>query len=369
MAVHADRDALGGATGFHGLAIDEASLNLERFARLVQRKLRGDEVSFELWGLAIDQTLAAEEQGTTAGTFIVLTVIAALTVVGASLRAYWPTALTAIGVGALMIWLKGISALVGIKGGIVIELIVPIAMVSLGVDFAVHATRRYQEERSKGLLPPEALRIGMAGVLGALLLAMLSDGIAFLSNVSSGIEAIVHFGFAAGIAVFSSFIVLGIILPVALMRVDVLRSSSGIRHGWPMWVQLLGGGGVTALTGTGVILLVAVNQMLGASIIFLSAFIFVAVPLAILSLKRSRGNRLANCCCRDNGSSFPSGAIGRVVRCEGFLLGRLYPRGRTRQTGHSRRKPHRRRSYCRHQRRFSISEGPKSDCFICRQAC
>ena len=38
--------------------------------------------------------------------------------------------------------------LVGIKGGLVIELIVPIAMVSLGVDFAVHAVRRYQEERS-----------------------------------------------------------------------------------------------------------------------------------------------------------------------------------------------------------------------------
>jgi predicted RND superfamily exporter protein len=291
MAVHADRDGLGGATGFRGLAIDEASLNLERFARLVQTELRGDEVSYELWGIAIDQTLAAEEQGTTAGAFILLTVIAALTVVGASLRAYWPTALTAIGVGGLMIWLKGLSALLGIKGGLVIELIVPIAMVSLGVDFAVHATRRYQEERSKGLLPPHALSIGMGSVIGALFLAMLSDGIAFLSNVSSGIEAIVHFGFAAGIAVFSSFIVLGVVLPVALMRVDVLRNNSTIQHTWPMWAQLLGSGGVTALTGTGVILLLAVNQVLGAAILFMTAVAFVAAPLAVLFFKRARGDR------------------------------------------------------------------------------
>lgn len=288
MAVQADNDALGGATGFRGLATDEASLNLERFARTVQAQLRGDEESYELWGLAIDQTLAAEEQGATAGAFIVLTVIAALTVVGASLRAYWPTALTAIGVGALMIWLKGLTALVGIKGGLVIELIVPIAMVSLGVDFAVHAARRYQEERGKGLMPPNALRIGMAGVIGALLLAMLSDGIAFLSNVPSGIEAIVHFGLAAGIAVFSSFTMLGIVLPVALMRVDMLRDASTVRRRWPLWAQLVGSGGVTALTGTGVILLVAVDQVLGAVILFLTALAFVAGPVAVLFFKRAK---------------------------------------------------------------------------------
>jgi predicted RND superfamily exporter protein len=291
MAVEADNVALGGATGFRGLATDEASLNLERFARLVQAQLRGNESSYELWGLAIDQTLAAEEQGATAGAFIVLTVIAALTVVGASLRAYWPTALTAVGIGALMIWLKGLSALVGIKGGLVVELIVPIAMVSLGVDFAVHAIRRYQEERGKGLIPPNALRVGMAGVIGALLLAMLSDGIAFLSNVPSGIEAIAHFGLAAGIAVFSSFVVLGIVLPVCLMRIDQLRSQSTIRQDWPRWAQLVGGSGVTVLTGTGVILLVAVDQVIGAAVLFLTALAFIVIPAVALALKSARDDQ------------------------------------------------------------------------------
>ena len=107
--------------------------------------------------------------------FIMLTVIAAVLIVGLSLRSYWAMALTGVGLSILMIWLKGFSNLAGIKGGLVIELIVPIAMSSLGVDFAVHAVRRYQEEKSLGYTPGQALRSGLAGVFGALVLAMLSD--------------------------------------------------------------------------------------------------------------------------------------------------------------------------------------------------
>jgi predicted RND superfamily exporter protein len=281
FTVHADNKALGGTSEFRSIVASEAGRNIERFARNIQATMRGGEETYELWGLAIDQTLASEEQGKTAGLFIVLTVIAALVVVGASLRSYWPTALTAVGIGGLMIWLKGLSAIVGIKGGLIVELIVPIAMVSLGVDFAVHATRRYQEERNLGLAPRLALIAGMGGVIGALLLAMLSDGIAFLSNVASGIEAVAHFGLAAGIAVVSSFTVLGIVLPLALMRIDeMLDSRPNVRvPGWLPWVAAAG---VTALTGAGVILLVAIDKAIGAGVLLSTMALFIFAPLVIL---------------------------------------------------------------------------------------
>ncbi len=285
VTVHADNDALGGTSAFRTIAANEAGRNIERFARNIQATMRGDEKTYELWGIAIDQTLAAEEQGRTAGTFIVLTVIAALAVVGASLRSYWATALTAVGIGGLMIWLKGLSALVGIKGGLIVELIVPIAMVSLGVDFAVHAARRYQEERQLGVPPKAALRAGMTGVIGALLLAMLSDGIAFLSNVPSGIEAVVHFGLAAGIAVVSSFVVLGIVLPLALMKIDELLESRQA-SATPRWVSVLAAGGVTTLTGAGVILLVAIDQAIGAGVLLAAAALFILAPVAVLRLRK-----------------------------------------------------------------------------------
>lgn len=283
VLVVADNEALGGGSRSIGLATDEATLNRERFARKVQEVLRGSEETIQVWGIAIDINLSSEEQGSSAGLYITLTVIAALAVVGLTLRSYWATALTAVGIGWLMVWLKGLSALVGIKGGLVVELIVPIAMVSLGVDFAVHAARRYQEERRQGLIPNKALRVGMTGVLGALSLAMLSDGIAFLSNVPSGIEAVVQFGLAAGIAVFSAFTVLGIVMPLALMRLEHLSLSSE-----PVGVPLRVAAaiGATSAIGSAVIILVAVNLQIGISLIGLATVIFIGAPCVYLSSGR-----------------------------------------------------------------------------------
>ena len=144
LVVIADNDALGGGLNQIGLSGDETVLNKERFARNAQRILRGEQDAYRLWGIAIDSFLEAEEEGTTAGIYVLLTVIAVLAVVGIALRSYWATALTAVGIAMLMVWLKGIVALVGLKGGLINDFLVPIAMVSLGVDFAVHAVRRYR---------------------------------------------------------------------------------------------------------------------------------------------------------------------------------------------------------------------------------
>ena len=155
-------------------------------------------------------------------------------------------------------------------------------MVSLGVDFAVHAVRRYREERINGYGPRMALRIGFAGVLTALALAMASDGIAFLSNVPSGIEAVTHFGLSAGIAVFSSFIVLGVIVPLILMRIENLGQSS-IRANYILkLLYWIGISGVITTTGFAVIFTVALNAKIGVLILFGIAIVFIGIPLLVV---------------------------------------------------------------------------------------
>ena len=290
FGVMADNEKLGGdSSSGGGISADESDLDKEEFNRNVQRVIRGEERTYRLWGIAIDQNLEAEDEGKTAGIFVMFTVIAALIVVGIALRSYWAMALTGAGLGALMIWLKGISNLVGLKGGLTIELIVPIAMIALGVDFAVHAMRRYQEEKAFGYAPRRALKVAFAGVMGALVLAMLSDGIAFLSNASSGIEAIIHFGIAAGIAAVSSFVVLGVIVPLAAMRIDQVRrprpgSASLVRRA----LSLVGSGGVAALFATGVLLLV-VGLAIPGVVIFLVAILgSLVIPVLVLR-RRNRG--------------------------------------------------------------------------------
>ena len=291
--VLADNEKLGGDSGSGGgISADESDLDKEEFNRNVQRVVRGDESTYRLWGIAIDQNLEAEDEGQTAGIFVMFTVIAAVVVVGISLRSYWAMALTGVGLGALMIWLKGISNLIGLKGGLTIELIVPIAMIALGVDFAVHAIRRYHEEKALGYTPRRAFRIGFAGVLGALVLAMLSDGIAFLSNSASEIEAIVHFSIAAGIAAASSFLLLGVTVPLAAMRIDRLRRPRpGSVSVVARIITLTSGAGVVALTGASVLFLVVGFAIPGVVILLATIVGFLVIPTMMMRW-RNRGLEL-----------------------------------------------------------------------------
>ena len=287
--VAADNEKLGGGISRAGLSVDDTVIDKERFDRNLQDVLRGDQETFRVWGIAIDQNLEAEDEGRIAGMFVMFTVIGALVVVGISLRSYWAMALTGVGLGVLVLWLKGISNLVGLKSDLIIDLIVPIAMISLGVDFAVHAIRRYQEERAAGHLPQRALAVGLTGVLGVLVLAMLTDGIAFLSNASSGIEAVIHFGLAAGIAVASSFVVLGVVIPLALAQVDALRDGPRTTPSFAGRAMTAAAGvGVSALCATAVLLLVVGLSIPGLVILMAAAVCFLVAPALMLRRRHAR---------------------------------------------------------------------------------
>jgi predicted RND superfamily exporter protein len=285
----ADNDKLGGGTFETTPGADDTTLDKEEFNRDVQELLRGDEESIRVWGIGLDATLEAIDEAQRAGIFIMLTVIAALIVVGISLRSYWAVALTGGGLAVLMIWLKGISNLAGIEGGLIIDLIVPIAMISLGVDFAVHALRRYKEERDLGYDPGRALRIGFTGVLGALVLAMLSDSVAFLSNASSGIDAVIAFGVTASIASVSSFLVLGVVVPLAMMRIDVMRTpAAGAGSVLRRLLAFLAVVVVAVMFAATVILLVAVSVALGAAVALLSIALAIGLPALVLWRRSAR---------------------------------------------------------------------------------
>ena len=230
--VASDNALLGGGPPILSLSNDEVTLDKERFNRRIQETLRGDETNYRLWGLAIDVNLESLEQGRTALPYIGATVLLVLIVVGVTLRSWFSAGLAFVGLLMVLVWLKGGSNLVGLNSSLTLDLIVPIAMVSLGVDFFIHASARYQEERRFDRAPSVALGTGLAGVIGALTLAMLSDGIAFLANLTSGIETIIGFAVAAGIATVASYLVMGIFLPLLRMRLDGNRQF-GLRRSSP----------------------------------------------------------------------------------------------------------------------------------------
>ncbi len=192
----------------------------EEYSREAVNLLSGEGKTLEALGVAIDVNLTSEEQGEAAGPFIGFTILAVLIIVGIVYRSYWALAVTGAALGALIVWLYGISNLIGLENDLILSLIVPIAMISFGVDFAFHSLGRYQEERRLGHSPRRAFGIGMTAVIAALVLALASDTAAFLANTSSGIESTIQFGIATSIALAAAFMLLGIVTPLAVATIE-----------------------------------------------------------------------------------------------------------------------------------------------------
>lgn len=215
-----DNNLLGGGRTSFSLTSDPAILFKEQLGREIEMILLGDQLSYNLWGLAIDTNLETIDESSQSLPYIILAILLVNLVAALSLRSLKSFIVIGIGLLVLMAWLMGISSLLGIKKSITTDLIVPIAMVSLGVDFFIHSISRYQEELGKTPYPRKAMASGLIAVSGAITLAMISDGIAFMANLTSNIETIVDFGIAAGIAVGSAYIVMGWVLPLVLLEID-----------------------------------------------------------------------------------------------------------------------------------------------------
>ena len=140
--------------------------------------------------------------------------------------------LAVTGLVVSIVWMAGFSVLLGpdylgITGPFnQIAIAVPVLLVGLGVDYSVHLSSRYREERGAGKVPPEAARIAVATVGVALLLATVTTVIGFLSNAISPLPPIADFGWFAAAGILSSFVVLGGLVPAARNLLDRRRRAA-----------------------------------------------------------------------------------------------------------------------------------------------
>lgn len=272
----ADNEQLGFSTGGVTLGTDTAP---EEYARKAVDLLNQTGGPIDAHGVAIDVNLTSEEQGQEAGPFIGFTILAVLLIVGLTFRSYWVLALTGGALGMLIVWLYGIANLIGLENDLILSLIVPIAMISFGVDFTFHALGRYREERALGYHPRRAFVVGMAAVIGALTLALASDAAAFVANASSGIESLIQFGIAASVALMSAYWLLGIVTPLALMVIES-------RVGAPPASRMRTLGRVAASVSAGMMAMASVLIMVFvvpiAGLLLLGGYIVAAIVVPVL---------------------------------------------------------------------------------------
>jgi predicted RND superfamily exporter protein len=269
----ADNAALGG--GGRVVTVGTNSTEREQFARDLESTLREESEAFEAWSIAADVNLTAEDQGTAAGPYIAATVFAVLLVLGLSFRSYWPVAVAGLALGALMVWIKGGANAIGFKEDQILSTILPIAMISFGIDSTFHALGRIREAPHHGS-SKRAFAIGLTGVSAALALAASTDGAAFLANSTSSIEALRQFGVGAALSTVAAFALLGVATPLIVSLVEDLTgratlTSSPRRDLLP---SLGAAGGATAV----VMVMVFLAPGTGAAMLVGYGFLAVLLP-------------------------------------------------------------------------------------------
>jgi hydrophobe/amphiphile efflux-3 (HAE3) family protein len=141
------------------------------------------------------------------------------------------TVMTLLSLGMAIIWSYGISVLLGLEGSI-IATVVPILLVGLGVDYGIHMTMRYREERSKGRRNQKAIAIAIGTVGMALLLATITTSIGFMSNTVSSLTVLRDFAIMVTIGIVSSFIIMTTFLPAVRLVASERRELKGKSYKW-----------------------------------------------------------------------------------------------------------------------------------------
>lgn len=141
-----------------------------------------------------------------------------------------------LGLGGLVttiVWTFGIAALLGPRFlGLTgemnqISLMIPVLLIGLAIDYAIHLTARYREEAAAGATPARAANAAVFSVGGALVLATITTMLGFLTNLLSPLPPMRDFGIFVAAGVLSAFVVMVLLIPSTRSLLDRRRAARG----------------------------------------------------------------------------------------------------------------------------------------------
>jgi uncharacterized protein len=130
-------------------------------------------------------------------------------------------------------WMQGVAYLLGPDAfGVIGRLtevtqIVPVLLIGLGVDYAIHLTSRYREEVGAGASTPEGISRAVHTVGVALVLATATTAVGFLTNVVNPVPALRDFGIVAAVGIIASFLLMLTFVPAVRMLLDRRAEAAG----------------------------------------------------------------------------------------------------------------------------------------------
>ncbi|OFW66907.1 MAG: hypothetical protein A2Z12_01040 [Actinobacteria bacterium RBG_16_68_21] len=132
-----------------------------------------------------------------------------------------------------IVWMNGVGVLLGpgYLGWIgpfnEFLQILPILLIGLGVDYAIHLTARYREEVGQGADVVGAAMRASRTVGVALILATVTTAVGFLTNIWSPVGAITDFGILAAVGIGAAFILMLTFVPSVRILLDRRAEAAG----------------------------------------------------------------------------------------------------------------------------------------------
>ncbi len=164
------------------------------------------------------------------GPLIGLAICIMLLVVGVYFRNLRDLAAAGAGLFLLMGSLSGLRKLLGFAES-QLSAMLPILLLALGVDVAIHSLQRLQSERRAGTRRPYSKAV--RGMAAALLLATATSAVAFGSNTLAGVADLREWGILAALGMGLTYLSLGLIVPALRMAMRAGATASSASDSVP----------------------------------------------------------------------------------------------------------------------------------------
>ncbi len=176
------------------------------------------------------------------------------------------------GIGLVLVWTFGALGWLGIPFSS-LYVAIPVLLIGLSIDYAIHVFMRYREERAAGAYGPRnAMRRALPSVGVALVWVTLTTAIGFLSNLAGPIDPLGDIGVISAIGIVSALVVFGGLIPAVKLELDRLAERLGfdrmarpIGTGRSRFRSVLSIGAHAATTAPLALLLAALLVTAGAS--------------------------------------------------------------------------------------------------------
>lgn len=135
-------------------------------------------------------------------------------------------ALGLFGIALVLVWTFGFMGWAGIAFS-QIFIAVPVLLIGLSIDYAIHVIMRHREEHGDSKSIRESMNTTLGGIAVALVLVTFTAVIGFLSNLTSSVPPIRDFGIVSSVGITAALVVFGALIPALKVEIDSFLEERG----------------------------------------------------------------------------------------------------------------------------------------------